>query len=445
MTHYVGLSYGGSTINLTTGDNLLQQYSLKPARQNANGSYEPVSERVNVVVSGTDAEDVQANVHAIERWLSTTAERKAVGEGERLYLEVRPSGYTDTYRTELLEATFVPAPNTLELWANFQLQGAIELRRMPYFEGPRTQLPLSNRYSAGTTAWLQIDNRNDSTRDAFVNIGSGSIKGTLPAPAEIHLRNDLGSGASWRNFYIGVDARSGPTSLEPVLEGEAQSGGGGSNSADTSASGGSVWTVGTTAPNVHKHPKWTIPSTWADAFQGRFARVLVRVGTSSYDWVYQAKIKEQYGLIDLFVGRPRSSGDDKIVDLGTVPVPPIAYTTDLAEQKLEIELYHTGAGSTYNSIDFIALLPTDSGRTIVQTGMQIPDGDWVIFDEIEKVWVSNESNLKHPIFSPRGPGVLLFPGVANRVWVFHDGYASSGDPSAPKSIKMYYRPRRLTL
>lgn len=445
MAHFVALEFEGTLVDLTAGDNLLQQYALRPARLNPNGSYEPVQERVNVVVKGTSATDLQSNLHTIERWLSTTAERKAVGEGAKLYLQIRPNGYTETYRAELLEAVFVPAADTLTLWPNYQVEGAIEFTRSPYWEGQRVQLALANRYSVGTTNWLQIDNRNDSTHDAWVEIAQGSVKGTVPAPLEIHLKNDEAGGASWRNFYIGVDARSGPTSLEPVMEGEDQSGGGGSNNASSGASGGSVWTIPSSAADVHLFPKWVIPSAWADKFRGRFARVIVRWTDGAYDWVFQPKIKDQYGLLDLFVGRPRASGVGGLLDLGTVPIPPIAYTEDLAEQKLEIELYHTGAGNNSGSIDFIVLLPTDSGRTIVQTGMQIPAGDWVIFDEIERLWVSNESNLKHPIFTPRGPGVLAFPEVANRVWIFHDGFSTTGATDAAKSIKIYYRPRRLTL
>ena len=445
MGHLVALEYEGGLVDLTAGDNLLGQYSIKPARLNQNGSYDTVQERVSVVISGTSATDLQENIHTVERWLSTTAERKAVGEGAKLYLQVRPEGYTSTYRAEILEAVFVPAANTLELWPNFQVEGAIEFTRSPYWEGPRTQLTLSNRYSAlGTTNWLRIDNRNDATHDAFVDIAQGYIDGTIPAPLEIHLRNDEATGASWGTFYIGVDARSGPTNLEPILEGEDQTGGGGSNSASSDASGGSVWGIPVTAADTHLYPRWTIPSAWADKFRGRFVRVLLRAGASAYDWVYQVRVRDQYNLITLFAGRPRSASGSQIIDLGTVPIPPVAYTSDLAEQVLQLDLYHTAGSTNFGTVDFIVLLPTDSGRTIKQVGMQIPAGDWVIFDEIEKIWVSNESDLKHPIFTPRGPGVLAFPEVANRLWIFHDG-GTHGDTGALKSIKVYYRPRRLTL
>lgn len=444
MAHYVGLEFDGDTIDLTTGDNILGQYSIRPARPLDVGMYDTVDERIRVTVNKSTPALVQAQLHEIERWLSYSVERKSAGEGAKLYLEVRPDGYTDTYRTEIYGGTFVPEPDTLELWSNAAVSGQIEITRSPFFEGPRASLRLYNRHG-NSTSWLTIDNKNDATHDAFVDVEKlavGNISGTLPAPVEIHIRNDEVGVQSWRTFYVGVNSRSDPFNLEPVIEFETQSGGGGSSSAFADASSGSYWATGTMGSGVHKYPKVTIPSTVADKFAGRFARVLIKTMTSTGEFVYQAKVLEQYGLIDLFVGRPRVGEADALVDLGVIPIPPVAYTSNLAEQKLEIECYHEELSDRSTGIDYVLLMPTDSGRTLHQAGMDIPSGDHVIFDEIEKVWVSNESDLRHPIYTPRGPGVFIIPNCENRIWILHEG---GSEEYGDKSIRAYYRPRRLTL
>ena len=67
------------------------------------------------------------------------------------------------------------------------------------------------------------------------------------------------------------------------------------------------------------------------------------------------------------------------------------------------------------------------------------------FDEIERIWVSYEDSLKHPIYSPRGPGVMLFPGVDQRLWLFHNRGSTNSEGSDLKSIQIWHRPRRLTV
>lgn len=450
MTHYVGLRYGSDTIALSTGDNILAEYPVQAARMGPGGSYEIVSEQIRFTVRGASTAAAQNAWEAIGRFISYVAERKANGEGEKLYIELQPDGDSTRWRSEILEAVPVPSREVLTLWANKEISGAIEIVREPFFWGNRTAVSLSNRYNAGTTSQIRIDNRQDSTHDCFVEIAGSQIDGELPTPAEIYLQQDDTTGGTGRNygrFYIGVNAFADPTSFEPVLEAEDMTGVADSTTASTSMSGGvySTVTVGSAFSKVY--PKWTVPAAWADAFRGRYVKLLVKFLGKTSNWVVQPVVYEYNGLQELFVGRPRQIvNSNGLVDLGLVPIPPSPYASDMASQQLGLILYHDGSNgaSSYIQMDYLFLMPTDSGRTILQRGMFIPDGDYMLFDEIEGVFVSNESGLKHPIYTPQGPGTMLFPGRDQRVYILH-GRDSTAEGADLKSVQIWYRPRRLTV
>lgn len=447
-THYVGLRYGSTTISLVGSGVLLEGYSPRAANVGPGGMYEDVSERIDILVEGANIAAAQDKWQAIGRLLARTVERRALGEGEKLYLEVEPADDGVRYRTEIRKATLTPYPEIFTEWANAKFSGSIMFTREPFFWGARTQVSLTNRWGTDNTSGLRIDNKETGSFDAHVDITAAKIDGELPTPAEIWLQNDDGSGRGYQNFYIGVNAHSDPLNIIPVLEAEAAGGAAQGDFVDANASGGNrtAWTIN--GANTTIRATWTIPAAWAEAFRGRYVRVLMKLGLIQSNWVIQPKIMERYAAQTIFTGLPvvvRTGS--KIVDLGAIPLPPVAYTSGLADQVFALDMYHDGSllANSYLEADFIFFMPTDSGRTIVQRGMQIPATDYMIFDEIEGVWVSYEDSLKHPIYSPRGPGVMLFPGQDQRLFLFHDRGSTSGETADLKSIQIWYRPRRLTI
>jgi hypothetical protein len=343
-----------------------------------------------------------------------------------------------------------PEDRTLELWSNSKILGYLEIVREPFFWGSRTQLALTNGSATNTTNWISIDNRQDTTRDAYVDVSSSSIDGELPTPVEIQLRNDDLSGRLYERFYIGVNAKSDPTNTLPVFEGEDIAGASITTPTFADSSGGQYASISVTGGNNKVYPRWSIPQAMADAFAGNFVRVLMKILVLNEDWVIKAQVLDTYNLVNLYEEQPRTIidnfDDGEIIDLGVIPIPPVAYTSDLAAQTLRLEMYHTGGVSDVGQIDidYVFLMPTDAGRTIIQRGMQIPSTNEMIFDDIERVWVSNEGGYRHPIYSPRGPGVMVFPGFDNRIFILHDR-SSISDPADSKSMKLFYRPRRLTI
>lgn len=446
-THYLGLKYGSDEIALSGGTDgvILGGYAITPARTAFGGMYETVRESLTLHFEGASTSAMQSNFQAVESLLQEIAYKRAMGEGDPLYLEWQPAGDSTRWRTELRGARLVPDQQTAEQWANALMTVRFEVEREPFFWGARTAIPISNRHGSATTAGLTIHNRQDASRDAHFDIAAGVIDGTVAAPLELELTNTDGAGRSYEDFYIGVNAKSDPANYVPTLEAEAESTSFGSTTAFASASGGNVRQF-TVNADTTIYPKWVISSTLASDLKGRYVRVLVKLGshTEGHNWQMAAAIYEQYGLVPLYTGRSKVlPGVSSIVDLGLVPVPPMGYAESLAEQRLTLIIRHEHTASSVLNIDYIFLMPTDSGRTILQRGMQIPANDEIIFDEIEKVWVSNESNLKHPIYSPRGPGVLVFPNVAQQVFILHNRDSTS-DPADTMSVKAWYRPRRLS-
>ena len=447
-THYVGLKYGSTEVSLVGDGVILEDYPITAARLGPGGMYEAVNERLQIAIEGASTGAAQSKYATIGRLLSTVAERRTSGEGEPLYLEVQAANESMRYRAEILDAWPNPENGLLQSWPNALFSYRLTLTREPFFWGTRTQIPLSNVYGSNNTAGLRIDNRQSGSYDAYVDIDASDVLGELPTPAEIWLQNDDATSRGYRSFHIGVNARSNPSSLVPILEAESAGGATKTNYSATNASNGNMTYWAINGANTQITATWTIPATWAEAFRGRYVRLLMKVGTVQSRWVVRPKIMERYGLQTIFQADPVILEDDGLIyDLGTVPIPPVGYTSNLADQVFALDMYHDGSQFTnsYLEADYIFFMPTDSGRTIIQRGMTIPASDYMIFDEIERIWVSYEDSLKHPIYSPRGPGVMLFPGVDQRLWLFHNRGSTNSEGSDLKSIQIWHRPRRLTV
>lgn len=423
MTHYVGLKYGSSTISLSGGDTILNNYAVTGAQAAQGGATNAIEETIAISVRGSTSQAAQSNWRAIERWIANVTVMQSAGGIEKLYLELQPSGDATRWQAELLSATLNPDPNALGLWANNEVFGTLSVVRKPW-EGDITLLPLSNGHGTNVTTGITVDNRvSGATYSPYVDISASDVDGTLPAPLRLQLQNADGVSRSYERFWVGVNAYANDTSILPGLAGTTMSGSSGQRS----------------------YAKWSMAESWSDAFRGRMVRVLLSLDSIVGQWSIQPVVYEYYGLEEIFVGPWVSVNviSARWFDLGVIPIPPTGWTDNLAALQFGIIGIPKNDSSSL-TIGAVNFVPTDSGRTIVQRGMQIPAGDYMYFDEIDQVWTSIESGKRHPLYSVAGPGMYVFPGVDQRVTIFHDR-GSSGDDSDLLTVQAWYRPRIATV
>ncbi len=315
--------------------------------------------------------------------------------------------------------------------------------RVPYWEGARTQIPLTNANGTNNTAGLTIYNHDDAGagHDNFATIAAASVAGTLPAPLEIRLQNTTGSAQGFLDFHIGNNTFD--TSLPaPIVEGESRTNGVGSVVAIGTASNGQVVSVSGSGTWLLRY---NLSASLLQRTAGRSMRLLGRFhslsGAPDNPVYAQASLFDYYGLVALAAGRETVLGySTDIHDLGSLPMPPGGWSTAASQLVLQLSLRMNALGGA--SLDYILLAPADPlyYRRFKQRGMQVANNDWIVDDGISGRTYLIESSVEHPIYAGLTGPLHVKPGVDQRLYFAWSGTSPSADWTF--KVQAYYRPRR---
>lgn len=449
MPHSLSISDGTTTVSLSTTNCILNHYVPQTPKRIGPGEldFEDVTEPIEVTFTGANTAAATAAINAVERLLMAAAQRSDLGIGAKVYLYYQPINDGTAWRSEIRVGSLQLADNAMTVFGQAKIPTRLILTREPWWNGSRTQIPLTNGNGTNNTAGLTIYNHDDSQAgsDNYAAIGAGVITGTLPAPLEIQLQNTSGGSRGYSNFYL-ANNRFDP-SIAHVLEGEDVVSGTGSilpGSNDyTNYSNGRYFSYSGT--DVQHH--WNIPATTLQGTRGRHMRILGRIYLAAANPAYVTlQLRDYYGLVVLFQGQEVALHDyptTLLQDLGTIPMPVGGDNTDWSQLRLVLKT--RAPVSTSVAVDFLQLWPGDPlcWRDIAQRGMLVANNDWVVDDGIEGSTYLIESSANHPIYAPMGDPLHVFPSVAQRIYVLTDG--ASYSIGWTMKIKAYYRPRRLTI
>lgn len=404
-----------------------------------------VTETIELLLTSTTKPLLQAAVRFIETLLVVAERRQRVKAGARVYLTLQVDGESEAWRTEVLAGRLELNQDALQLWPNVKVEARLHITRRFFWEQVNIAeihlAALSNAsFGAGGRT---IHNHEDSGQGNWVMTLTPA--GSLPAPAKIQLTNNSGAAQDYRNVYISNNAYSDPANFVHIIQGESARAGFGTTVVDATCSNGNLRRQTGTAFFF----KWDLSTVLLADTVGKHFRLLVRfAGYTNTPAIYVTPIvQDATGLVDLAIGDevllPVSGGSDyELVDLGALPLPPGGYSATWAMQTLALKF--RAATSVTVDLDFVQVTPLDSFRHLIQRGMQILNGDAIIDDGIEGITYSLESGVGHPIYSPRGQPLHVFPGQGNRIVVLHD--EGTVAPIANSfSVQVWYRPRRLTI
>ncbi len=363
----------------------------------------------------------------------------------RVFIEYKPVDGDSLYRSECYggRLVFSEEPGARRFGdTNPAIKVALVFERAPWWEGPEVELQLSAQGQSAATGGRTVTNNGTNN---WVQIAAAQVTGTLPGPTRVRLKNTSGSAKSYHEFYLAANAFASPSSFGGVHAGTADLTGSGSTTNATCASGNYRTFSVTTSESLLA--SWLLTAAEMSA-GGRWCRLFARLFSYDYTKAVRVRpvIRDYYGLVTLWEGSqiwlPALAGAMELADLGSLPLPPGAYTTDYAQCRLGLKMQASAA--TTVSIDNVQLAPMDGYRHISQVGMQIANNDYVEFDEIEGRFTSIESSLRHPIHVAAGPGLYLQPNLLQQVRVLHDeGFTS---PIANTfSAQIWHRPRRSTI
>jgi len=397
---------------------------------------------------------VRSIIRQIETFLRQAEEYQKRHVGARVYVEFDPGASGIVYRSEILSGKVDCPDDTFSMWwTNQKTRIFMAWTRRYYWEGPEVELPLTNGNGTNVTGGLTVYNHDDGDagHDNYVQIAGTDVGGVIPAPAKIRILNTYNSSARSGQFVIAHNAFSAPASFAHILEAENRNyvAGGTAPTADTSSSGGYIQNISWAGDAEVLLISWQLSTAFLSDAAGNNFKILARFATSpgtGYYTTVRVKGPSGYWISTLGEGPEVALGQMLIQDLGVVRLPPwLIQETNLEPVDLCIYGRRTGGGILY--LDFVQVTPLDGYRLLKPRGYNTVYNTANVDDGINGV-VWNEDSAganRSGQYIGVGQQIQLWPGRTQRLYFLVTNDAGGAEILRTHSIRMWYRPRRLTL
>ena len=443
------LTDGTTTVTLSGTSPVLGCTYFPATPQRTAGELLPVTETAEVNLRGTESA-IRSKANSIETLLRQAVERRETGAGDRVFVQYKPvDGDAATYRSEVTDGRVVWSSNPgLRRLGDTSptVQVAVIWTRAFWWEGAEAEISISANGQAAATGGRTI--YNDPANGNWVQMAAAQVSGVLPAAARLEITNTAGSTKNFRKVFLGVNAYSDPNNYTHYLQGEARLSGG-SVASDASHSNGQAlsFTVSGTPVTF----AWTLTAAAMQRTKGRRVRLLARFAGTTGALFVTPQVRSSAGVA-LWTGDELAIGPltyEAWRDLGIVPLPPGGYDGAYAEHQLALVFRGTGLGE----LDVLQLTTVDSYLYLEMPvpGVAIANNAAAVHDGIEGRAYVLASGVRTGLPTSFGGPLLLQPGVIQRIyilWQIHAG-ATAGEGDAPiadtASVRLYYRPRRVTV
>jgi hypothetical protein len=415
-----------------------------------------VVDTVDIIITGANGAAVQSKGQALDNMLAAARRYAQTRTGTRIFVTMQLMSDATAWRSLIIGGRMELADDALAVWANNQARGTLYIERMPYWEGPETQLPLTNGNGTNNTAGLVVFNCNDGSgsspnkRHNYVQIAAADVTGALAAPVKLELKNSTGGLMVFSDMHLATNAFSDPANLAYMIEAESRTFGG-TVTADANCSGGSKSVFSAYGTSVQTY--WNIDATTLAKTQGRWFRVLVgirsRTATAAQAETMQAEIRDSTGVNILEPGpevavNERSTIGYPLVDLGVFRFPPGSSAMSYERVQLWITL-RLASGTATTALDYIQLTPTDSYVPLRIMPIGIVANDIILYDGIDGASYVTANGFKGPYIRTAHAPLTIEPGKLQRISVLA---SSDGLPlymTDKWTVRAWYRPRRVSL
>lgn len=465
MAHLLRLEKGGSTLDLVGDTNIIAMDYTPQAPELSVAEYTDnlrdggevtgitrrnVTETCEILLNAStagDLSDVQEYINQIENWIRSAEEKQRRRAGDPVYVEFTPHDSTGLWRSEILAGS-VEINEIYPRWlARTHVQIIIYWTRRFYWEGAEAELSLTNGNGTGTGGII-VNNCNDATRDNWIDINGVDVEGVIPAACRIEIENTYNNIRRLYNLYIGHNVWSNPASMSSILEGENADAGGSSVVAAT-CSGGYYQSVTSVGETQALALRWELSTAMLNAFAGGWFRLLGRIISTSTNTKLQAKVTFPSGtpLTPVAEAAEVTLGSNYIQDLGVLQLPPwLRGETGLYPVDLTLYARREGGSGSF-SLDFIQLTPLDSYRVLTPRGYGAAYGVTVVDDGIMNSLYTTGWDISYKTghYMYRGEPIMLWPARDQRLYILGTSDVGSSAVERTYSVRVYYRPRRLTL
>lgn len=445
MAHVLRITDGTNTVTFTTGDMYLAEFIPQVSLKN-----EPMYETLTVGFTNTIT-TIRSNVQSINRLLARAALYMKSETGPRVYVEFDPGNTGDVYRSMLYGGYVGLTADSLGgQWGAANLELELEWIRDPFWEGPLTQLTLSNSSATDNTSGITVNNVNDTTGENWVAIDDTELLGDLPAPIKVNMVNAYTSAAACDEIFIFHNVFSTPGSLTHILEGEDAGGAGITPTAESGngASNDQYAAIDWTATTETKIATWPISTTELSYMKGGRFMVLARwYGAFPYsDCWLRLKLEGASGV--LWEGSLSLIPDTReLHTLGTVRLPPYLYgQSDLKGISLTLYALRNASGTHTINLDYLMLSPV-SEETGWKRFVSLDAGvayQEEFFHDATEYFDYRQDTAGDAIaeFVSYGGPLLLIPNEDQRVYFVTCDTNGAALVEQDWTVQMWYRPRR---
>lgn len=450
MAHTINLTDGTTTVDLydLVGDGIfVTGWDLQTPGTGADAETE-IGEGLDVLIQASTAAALQTLVRSVEGLLWAADLRRRTGLGARVYLQVQWDGESSLWRSEVLggKLEVLGAPDQ---WGRKKLEGTLAITRAAWWEGPETQIPLTNANGTANTSGLTVYNHDDTGtgHDNYVQAAAADVGGVLPGPVKVELKNTSSAAVDYTNVYLANNALAGGATLAHMLEGESRVSGYGTIVADATSSGGNYNERSFTSSG-YADMQFSLSATRLQKTAGRWFRLLSRFYFLSVGATVQPILLDSATGAPLWRGatyQQVSPTNFPLIDLGAVPLPPAGYATNWDALRLALRFSTTLAGTSVADLDFVQLTPTDALRHLRLFGYPIANNDSIIDDAIAGLTYISRAGGLAPLAAPRGEPLLVFPGVDQRIYILCDEDDQTMNIDRTFAVRLWHRPRRLTI
>lgn len=407
-----------------------------------------VTEAFVIAISGAAWSTVESSKTSIETLLEQAERYQKHQLGARVYVEYSADDST-VWRSELLYGKLQPdAKMGSAAWLNESaMRFTVTWRRRFYWEGAEVELALENNtvYPRVTGGVTVVNHDDDDVGDCnWVAINGGDVSGLLPAGMRLEITNTYATAGGY-SYWVGHNVHGNPASLVHVLEGEDADykAGAASATAHSGSSGGETQPVTWSGGDATRVMWWTLDDTFLSACGGLWFRVLARFTSMDSDVRLQVKSSYYAGTV-LQEAQEVIARTHDITDLGALRLPPWL-PGESGLQDVELELWGRKSGGGSFSLDFLMLMPAEGFRAFSPLGYGLPQNATLVDDGILGKTYVTRSTGKAAYYVPRGLPIMLIPGSSQRLYFLCENWSGDAEIDRTHSIRVYARPRILTL
>lgn len=286
----------------------------------------------------------------------------------------------------------------------------------------------------------------------YVTISAGYTATVIDAPVRVEITNAAGEAVSFKDLHIGVTHMPDVTDFDFFFEGEdAAAGGGESGHLDTesAACSGGYYNAITWIDDTEKElGTWTLSADMLAAARGSDYLAVARLQAGTIASSMQMRLSIKLSTTTIWQGQLVSAVDSNYMqDLGIIQLPPSLWAlTSPKALTLAFNAKKTGGGTI--NLDFIHFIPLDTYRNLRQLNYAVADGESIFIEDMRKPEIAygvDGSDKQYQTWIPRGSRLMLSSTITQRIYFLFDEQDSTQNIDRKSTVKLYWRPRRLTL